>query len=248
MPWATRLAAFLRQAGLKSSLGVFLLLSMLLGLMGAMAGAAYADNTLIGVGVGLVCGALPGLWVRRRRTRRLMRFEEQLPEALDLVARALKAGHTFPTGMSMVHQEFGEPIGPEFGKTLDEINFGVNTQEALDNLGQRVDCPDLMFFLISVKIQNEIGGNLAEIVENISKLIRERFKLKGRVRVLSAEGRIAAWVLCLMPPVVTVVINFINPGYMEPLWEPGGHPIVYTAATMMALGILVLRRMVRIKV
>lgn len=247
-PQARRWAGFLRQADIDTSLGAFMMLSMLLGVLGALAGALWADSLFAGTLVGLCAGAGPALWARRRRAKRIERFEGQLPDALDLVARALKAGHTFPTGMSMVHQEFGEPIGPEFGKTLDEINFGMPIQEALDNLGGRVDCPDLKFFLVSVKIQNEIGGNLAEIVENIAGLIRERFKLKGRVRVLSSEGRVAAWVLCLMPPVVTLVINLINPGYLAPLFEPDGRPILYAAAALMGVGVLVLRNMVRIKV
>uniref|UniRef100_A0A7C4AGK5 Type II secretion system F family protein n=1 Tax=Fundidesulfovibrio putealis TaxID=270496 RepID=A0A7C4AGK5_9BACT len=249
MGWAALMARRLRQAGVQAPLGVFVLLSLLLGVLGAALAGAIVGGPILPVLAGLALGALPALWVRRKLNTRNQRFEEQLPEALDLVARSLKAGHTFPTGLSMVAQEFDEPIGSEFSKTLEEINFGGSVQEALDNLAQRVICADLMFFVVSVKIQNETGGNLAEIVENISRLIRERFKLRGRVRVLSAEGRFAAWILCLMPPGIAVVINLINPGYLGVLFEPGlGRTLLYTAASMMGLGVLVISRMVKIKV
>ena len=127
------------------------------------------------------------------------KFERQLPEALELVSRSLKAGHAFTGGLKMVAEEFGDPVGVEFGRTLDEINFGVGVPEALTNLTQRIECEDLKFFAVSVIIQRETGGNLAEILESLGRLIRERFKFQGRVRVLSGEGRISAIVLVAIP-------------------------------------------------
>ena len=201
------------------------------------------------VALGGVLGCLPFKWVIMRKDKRMADFERQLPEALELVGRALRAGHTFTSGMGMVVSEFADPIRIEFQTTLEEINFGMGVTTALDNLMDRVDCPDLNFFVVSVKIQNETGGNLAEIVENISWLIRERFKLKGRIRVLSAEGRMAAWVLCLLPFFVCGAVQMLNPGYLGLLFsEPIGHMLLYLVGGLMFMGILVIRKMVRIEV
>lgn len=247
--WTGRMARKLAQAQVNAPLSVFVLLSLTIGVLGAAVGGLLFDGLLVPLGFGAALGWLPTLWVNRRIGARNARFEEQLPDALELVARALKAGHTFPTGLTMVQQEFPDPIGEEFGKTLEEINFGGSVQEALDNLSQRVSSPDLMFFVVSVKIQSETGGNLAEIVENISRLIRERFKLRGRVDVLSAEGRFAAWILCCMPPGIALVINLINPGYMLALLEPGlGRSLLYGAILQMALGVFFITQMIKIKV
>jgi len=247
--WAETMNRTLAQAGISAPLGVIVLAAMVMGGVGYLAAFALSENFLVSLAAGAALSLGPVAWVRSRKKKRINRFEEQLPEGLDLVARALKAGHTFSSGMGMVASEFEEPIRSEFAKTLEEINFGMNVQEALDNLSLRVDCDDLRFFVISVKIQSETGGNLAEIVENISALIRERFKLKGRVRVLSAEGRFAAWILCALPPGIALVINFLNPGYLGVLFtEEVGKMMLYTAGGMMLFGILVIRRMVDIKV
>ena len=154
----------------------------------------------------------------------MQRFEEQLPDALELIARSLKAGHAFSSGMKMVTDEFDDPVGTEFAKTLNEINFGVDVTEALKNLAKRVDCPDLNFFVISVILQKETGGNLAEILENIGHLIRERFKFYGRVRTLTAEGRLSAVVLIGLPFVIAFVIFLLNPEYIKILTIYQGIP------------------------
>jgi len=189
------------------------------------------------------------MWLRRKWRKRMFKFQRGLPDALDLIARALQAGHAFSQGMRMVADEFGDPIGPEFEKTLDEINFGVAVDQALRNLTQRVSCPDLKFFVVSVNIQRETGGNLAEIVTNISGLVRERFKLKGRVKVLSAEGRLSAYVLIALPFAIAFVINLINPDYMGLLFETEqGKTLVMGALGTMFAGALVIRKLIRIKV
>jgi tight adherence protein B len=249
MRWAANMNKTLAQAGISTPLGVLVLVALVLGAFGYLIAYALTQNFLVGLGVGVMVSFGPAWWVGSRKKKRIGRFEEQLPEGLDLVGRALKAGHTFSSGMAMVAAEFEEPIKSEFAKTLEEINFGMNIQEALDNLSARVDCDDLRFFVISVKIQSETGGNLAEIVENISALIRERFKLKGRVRVLSAEGRFAAWVLCSLPPGISIVINFLNPGYLAVLFqEELGKMMLYSAGFMMFIGVMVIKRMIAIKV
>jgi tight adherence protein B len=247
--WTAAADRMLAQADIQAPLGVFVLSSLVLAVIGAVFIQFLAQSTLIaGIGAG-VFAVLPFWWIRLKRKRRMAHFEKQLPEALDLVARALKAGHTFNSGMAMVGQEFGDPIRMEFGKTLEEINFGVTLLEALDNIMDRVDCPDLNFFVVSLKIQSETGGNLAEIVENIASLIRERFKLRGRIRILSAEGRFAALILSLMPFGVAGAIYVSNPGYIGLLVDdPLGRMILWTCSGMMLFGILVMRKMIRIDV
>jgi tight adherence protein B len=247
--WSKRLSKTLEQADIKAPLGVFVMLSLIFAVTGYLAAGLYVGNPLLRLLVGAVLGLLPVKWVAMRKAKRMADFERQLPEALELVGRALRAGHTFTSGMGMVVSEFAEPIRTEFQTTLEEINFGMGVTVALDNLMDRVDCPDLNFFVVSVKIQNESGGNLAEIIGNISWLIRERFKLKGRILVLSAEGRMAAWVLCLLPLGLGVVIQMVNPGYMGLLFsEPVGHIMCYMVGVLMTMGVLVIRKMIRIDI
>ncbi len=247
--WSRRMDKMLDQADIEAPLGIFVLLSLVFAVTGYLASSLYVSNFLVRLAVGAALGLLPFKWIAMRKAKRMAEFERQLPEALELVGRALKAGHTFSSGMGMVVSEFADPIRIEFQKTMDEINFGMGVTVALDNLMDRVDCPDLNFFVVSVKIQNETGGNLAEIVGNIAWLIRERLKLKGRIRVLSAEGRMAAWVLCLLPFFVCGTVQMLNPGYMGQLFtEPLGRILLYLVAGLMTGGILVIRNMVRIEV
>ena len=178
-----------------------------------------------------------------------MKFEEQLPDALDMIGRSLRAGHAFSGGLKMVADEFADPIGVEFEKTLNEINFGIGIPEALKSMTRRVDCPDLKFFVISVIIQRETGGNLAEVMENLAYLIRERFKLHGRVKVLTAEGRFSAVVLLAIPFLIALYFYMVQPRYIQPLFtDPIGRKMVTSAIIMMILGSLIMKRMVRIKV
>ena len=247
--WSQRLDKTLAQADIQAPLGIFVLLSLVFATTGFLFASLYVRYLLVQLVVAVLLSLLPFMWISRRKKKRMEAFERQLPEALELVGRALKAGHTFGSGMAMVVSEFADPLRGEFQKTMEEINFGVAVTVALDNLMDRVDCPDLNFFVVSVKIQNETGGNLAEIVENIAALIRERFKLKGRVRVLSAEGRMAAWVLTLLPFGVVGAIMAINPQYMSLMvTEPIGIMLLYVVSGMMLSGILVIRKMIRIEV
>lgn len=247
--WSRKLDRILDQADIQAPLAVFMLLALALASGGFLFTFLISRQFLISLAGAVIMGVLPFWWIRLKKRRRMGKFEEQLPEALDLVARALKAGHTFGSGMAMVGSEFEAPISVEFSKTIEEINFGVNLLEALDNLLERVDCPDLNFFVVSIKIQSETGGNLAEIVENISRLIRERFKLKGKVRVLSAEGRFAAIVLLLLPFGVAGAIYALNPDFMEVLFTTEiGKFLSYLALGLMTMGVIVIRKMIRIEV
>jgi tight adherence protein B len=176
-------------------------------------------------------------------------FEKQLPEGLGLIARALRAGHAFTSGMKLAADEFGDPLGPELRETLDEINFGLSVPEALKNLARRVDCPDLSFFVVSVILQRETGGNLSEIIENLARLIRERFKFRGKVRTLSAEGRLSAVVLLLIPFVLFGVLFVVNRPYVTTLMvDPIGKALAGIAGLMMILGIIMIKRIIKVEV
>jgi tight adherence protein B len=247
--WTSSLSLLLEQAGLQRPLGFYLLLTLVLFGAGFLVGSWMISQFLLQLIPAFLLGLLPTLFVLGRRRRRMHKFERQLPEALDLMARALKSGHAFTGGIKMVADEMDDPIGTEFDKTLAEINFGVEVPEALKNFSRRVNCPDLRFFVISIIIQRETGGNLAEILENLAYLIRERFKLNGRVRVLSAEGKFSALVLIGLPFLVAGVLTFINPDYIRLLvTDPIGHFMIGFAALMMALGVIVIKSLVAIKV
>jgi tight adherence protein B len=172
-----------------------------------------------------------------------------LPDAADLIGRALRAGHSFPAALGMVGQELPEPLGGEFALVFDEINYGVSMSDALLNMVSRVPVEDLRYFVIAVLIQREAGGNLAEILGSIASIIRERLKLLGKVRVLSAEGRLSAWVLGILPFAILGLLSVLNPDYIKVFWEdPAGPQIAGVAITMMLFGILWMRKVVRIRV
>ena len=247
--FAAHLKRTIRQAAVKGTPGVFLLLSAVFGLAGLYAGLAATGNWWMALPVGGGAGYLPFFWLDRKKKARMDAFHKQLPEVLDLMSRALKAGHTFGGAMRMVADEFDDPVGGEFRKTIDEINYGMDVDRALNNLLARVDVADLKFFAVSVNIQRETGGNLAEIVENIARLVRERFVLFGKVRVLSAEGRLSAWMLSALPFAVTLILYLINPEYMSLMWTTElGQQMSYGAVIGMAFGMWCMRRLVRIKV
>jgi tight adherence protein B len=198
---------------------------------------------------GLLGGALPFMYVMYKKNQRMSRLERQLPDALDLIIRALRAGHAFSSALKMTGEEMPEPIAGEFRIVHDEINFGVSLQQALSHLSERVPLTDLRYFVVAVLIQRESGGNLTEILANLGRLIRERLKLLAKVKVLSSEGRMSAWILTLMPFFLAFIMNLANPDFMRPLWtDPLGITIVQYMLTLMAFGVFIMRRIVRIRV
>jgi tight adherence protein B len=249
MRWADHLSSLIERSGTESTLGVLILLSVLLASGGFVVLFWLTSYPLLCLMTAFFLGILPFLYIYMKKQRRMQKFQRQLPDALDLIARALKAGHAFTGGLKMVGDEIEEPVGTEFEKTLHEINFGVGIPEALKNLTQRVDCPDLRFFIISVIIQRETGGNLAEILGKISYLIRERFKLQNRVRVLASEGKLSAIILIAIPFVIALALSVLNPGYIRTLFiDPAGKGLVAFALLMMVIGIVVMKRMIQIRV
>jgi len=247
--WTDSLRLLLEQADIHRPLGFFVLLSLVFALAGFLIGSWMFNNYLVSIALIGILGILPFFYVFSKKSRRMKKFEKQLPDAMDLIARALKAGHAFSSGLKMVCDEFDDPVGTEFGKTLSEINFGVGVPEALKALPRRVDCPDLRFFVISVILQRETGGNLAEILENIAHLIRERFKLQGYIRVLAAEGKLSAIVLVAIPFAAVFILSIISPEYTSTLiTEPAGKIMTFFGLVLMILGILTMRRMIKIEV
>jgi len=238
--WFDRL---LQQSDTRQPLGVFVLLSLLLAFLGYWVAAKLSSSYYLGVPPGVVAAVAPFFFLSMKKKSRMRKFERQLPDALDLISRALKAGQAFTGGLQMVGQEFDDPIGPEFEKTFNQINLGASYQDALKSLIDRVDCPDLKFFAISVIIQRQSGGNLAEILENISRLIRERFKLRGHVRALAAEGKLSAIIL------IFLALSLTSPDYVKVLLTDGfGKKLIFGSLFMMAIGVLIMKKIVNIKV
>jgi tight adherence protein B len=247
---ARQLDELIQQAGVNWSVSRLLLTSAACGAVALMMSSQLARLPgLPALAVGAASALLPWLYLRHQRGRRLNQIERQLPEALDLITRALRAGHTFPTGMQMISEEMRGPIATEFRLVNDEISFGASLEQALTNLSERVPITDLRYFVVSVLIQRESGGNLAEILGNLSRLIRERFKLLSKVRVLSADGRLSGWIIGLMPFALAGAFNLINPKFISTLWtDPIGIAIVKYMLGLMAVGALMLRHIVRIRV
>lgn len=204
---------------------------------------------LAGLALGAVLAALPWLRVAWLHDQRLKRFEEQFPEALDLMSRALRAGHSLPTAVRLCGDELAEPMASEFRLLADESNYGVPLDEALHNLAERVPVPDIGYFVVAVLIQRESGGNMVELLDNIGVIVRQRLKLHGQIRTLSAEGRLSAWILTLLPFGTALLINLVNPGFMSLLWnDPSGQRLAGGALLLMLTGIVWMRNVIRIRV
>jgi tight adherence protein B len=250
LPRAHQLDRLLLQANLNWTVSDLVLGCLATGAAGYLAVTALLHQSFVaGVALGAGAALLPLAWVRHRRARRLAKLEQQLPDALDLLGRALRAGHAFGAGLQMIGDEMADPIAGEFRLVHDEVNFGVSLEQALSNLSVRAPITDLRYFVIAVLIQRESGGNLTEVLGNLSRLIRQRLKLLWHVRVLSAEGRMSAWLLSLLPFAIGGLMNVFNPEFMAPLWnDPMGIAIVRGMLVSMACGVLLLRKIIRIRV
>jgi len=248
-PGVMALDRLCQQANVSYPPSVFGLLGLVLLLMGYYLCFSITRNAVVSLVVGASLGGLPFYYLVIKKRNRMQKFLRQLPEGLDLIARGLRAGHALTTGLKLAADNFDDPLGTEFEETLDEINFGVSVPDALKNLAHRADCPDLKFFVVSVIVQRETGGNLAEIIDSIARIVRERFKFDDKLRVLSAEARFSAKVLVGLPFLILIALRFMNPEYINLLFEePMGRIMLGGAACMMIFGILVMMRMVKIKV
>ena len=243
------IAEWIGQSGMKVSVSGVVLIGLVCGVLMALV-TGIITRAPWGLPVGFALGfSLPFLFLKMKRTRRLRTFEEQFPEALDLIARALKAGHAFATGLKMAADELPEPVGPEFRKTFDEQNFGLPMKDALDNLAHRIPILDVRFFVTAVLIQRETGGNLAEILENLGFVVRERFKILRQVRVYTAHGRFTGYVLLALPAVLGIALSFINPDHMNLLFrERMGQMLLGLALVMQTIGFLWIKQVIKIEV
>jgi tight adherence protein B len=248
IPGRQELELRIYRAGLSTRPEVFLALSGGLAVAGAFFGLTFFYDP--GMALLLACsGVLPWFQLSRLQARRLAKFEQQFPDALDLLIRALRAGHSLVSGFVMVGKELPDPIGGEFSQVADEVQLGQTLRNALANLCYRVNSPDLPFFVTAVSIQQETGSNLAEVLENLASVMRERFKLFGKVRALTAMGRASANLLATWPVVMVVSLYMVNREYIAPLWEePLGHTLLIISIVMVAVGYVLCRKMATIRV
>ena len=250
LPRMRGLDRFILQSGLNWTVAKLLLGCAAVGVVAWLAVVMGAHQSmLVGAAAAAVLGSAPFMYVQYMRNKRLEKIERQLPDALDLITRALRAGHAFSSALKMTGEEMADPVAGEFRTVHDEVNFGVSLEQALAHLSERVPLTDLRYFVVAVLIQRESGGNLTEILANLSQLIRERLKLLAKVRVLSSEGRMSAWILGLMPFFLAGAMNLVNPEFMSLLWkDPIGIAIIKYMLTLMLIGAVIMRRIIRIRV
>jgi tight adherence protein B len=249
LPGMERLAQLIEQTG--RSVPAYRVVSlMLLMALAVSLGMLFVSGSLVLAGMaGFTAGLFPLLKLRSERSKRLARFEEQLPEALDIISRALRAGHPFVETLKLVGDEMDDPIAKEFGMAFTDINYGASVRQGFMNLLERVPSMSLMAAITAVLIQRETGGNMAEILEKIAAVVRARFRYQRRLRTLSAEGRLSAWILALVPFVLAAVIMVIQPDYLPMLTkDPLGRQLIAGAFVMITIGIFWIRRIIRIEV
>jgi tight adherence protein B len=248
-PGGASLGRLIEQSGVRTTPGTIVLASMAIGIVVALIAAVFVRQPWAWPVAAAAGFSLPTLFLTRKRSQRLHAFEEMFPEALDLLSRAVKAGHAFQTAMNMAAEELPEPVGPEFRKTFDQQNFGLPLRDALNAMSERIPIIDVKFFVTAVLIQRETGGNLSEILDNLSHVVRERFKVLRQVRVHTAHGRFTGWVLMALPAALGVVMSYINPEHMQVLFtEPMGRTMLGTAVVMQTIGYFWITQVIKIEV
>lgn len=244
-----RLNAYIAQAGLKIKPGVLALLSAISGV--ALYFICYMEEwgIITAVLFGLLGFALPAMFVAFRRGQRMRKFEKNFPEAIDLLSRAIRAGHAVTAGLEMMSKETPQPVSGEFRMVFEENNFGLPLRDALHNLTERVPLVDVRFFVTGLVVQKETGGNLVELLENLASVIRERFKIRGEVRTKTAQGRFTAAILIALPPTFLLITRAINPEYTSVLFtDPLGRTLLGVGAFLQILGSLIIWKIVNIEV
>lgn len=242
------LQRMLVESGLNLTVGAFVLSSVLAAAVGFVLGWTVLGLLVAAIVLAVLGAMVPFFYVSHRRTVRLRAFEEQFPEAIDLISRALRAGHALTTGLGMVSDEIPAPVGPEFKRLYEQQNFGMSLPDAMRQMAQRVPVLDARFFVTAVLTQRESGGNLSEVLDNLASVMRERFKLKRQIRVISAHGRISGWILSCLPPVLAGVLFLLSPDFMRILWEdPMGLRLVMVAVMLQLIGTFAISRLVKIE-
>lgn len=243
------LQLMLQQAGSSMTVGSFLMIMIGVSVGSGLATLLVTQRFLIAIPVAVLVAFIPYLWMRRRRTRRLYAFESELPEAIDLLGRAIRAGHPLSSGMKMVADETGEPISGEFRRTFEENRFGVPFEDAIQEMSDRVDIVDVRILVTAILIQREVGGNLAEVLDNLASVIRARFTIRRQLRVYTAQGRMSGYVLAALPIVVGALIYMLNPEYGRLMFtHPLGRVLLGVAVVMQVIGFLWIRKIINIDI
>jgi tight adherence protein B len=243
-----RLQTILDQSGLKITMGTLLAGSLAVGALVFYVTQRFGLWMSLSLGAAALASMAPYNVVKYARSRRMLKFEEQFPEALDLLGRALRAGHAFTTGIEMVGKEMPDPIGPEFRILYDQQNYGMPLPDALRLFAERIPVLDARFFVTAVLIQRESGGNLSEVLDNLAKVIRERFRVKRQIRVISAHGRITGWILVCLPPVLALVLFTINSETRELMfYDPLGQRMLVGAIVLQIIGTLIMRKIINVE-
>ena len=249
MPLAARLHIFIEQAGMQITVAMVLLISLASAFFVLLLGLLLFIPALLTILLAVGAGSIPFFVISVKRQRRFSKFAEIFPDAIDMLARAVRAGHAFTTGLEMMSREMPEPLASEFRTTYEQQNFGMPIREALHNLSVRMPLPDVRFFVSALQIQRESGGNLAEILTNLAQVIRERFKILRQVRVFTAQGRMTLYILMALAPGFALIIFFANPKYLAPLWtDPLGRKWLVIAAILQVIGLMLTRKIIRIKI
>jgi tight adherence protein B len=245
----SQLQKMLAQGNVDVRAGNFLMLCAVSAVVFAVIAFIAGGALLFGWAGALLGFFIPYAYASHRRTKRFTEFEEKFPEAIDTLARAVRAGHAFTTALEMIANEVSEPVAGEFRQLFEEQKFGLPVRDALLNLADRIPLVDVKFFVTAVMLQRETGGNLAEILDNLSYVIRERFKVLRQVRVHTAQGRLTMMLLMALPPTIVVVMLVLNPGFIQPLFtDPLGHALIVGGITLQTVGYFVIRRVIRIQV
>jgi len=243
------LANLIEQSGSTTNPAAVITMSLGAGAVLGLVTLLFSHLLLAALAAALVGLALPIMWLKIKRRQRLRKFEEQFPEGLDLLSRAIRAGHAFQSAMGMVADELPAPVGIEFKKSFEQQNFGLPLQEALNSLAERVPIMDVKFFVTAVQIQRETGGNLAEILDNLAHVVRERFKILRQVRVHTAHGRFTGYILLGLPAFLAVALMFISPEHMKTLFTVKmGQTMVMGAVVMQFIGFIWIRQVIKIEV
>jgi tight adherence protein B len=238
----------LMQSGLNWTLGSFLLRVCAGATIAGLVALLASRNGIAAIVAFVLGGAAPYLYARWKKQRRILKLESQLPDAIDLIARAVRAGHPLSEGLRMASEEAPDPLASEFRVTFEEQKFGLPFEEALLGLGDRVEVVDIRILITAILVQREVGGNLSEILEQISETMRARFSLKRQVRVYTAQGRMSGYTLAALPILVGMVIAVINPDYMQTLFQEAlGQALLGGAVLMQGIGFLWIRRIVDIR-
>jgi tight adherence protein B len=247
--WSTKLQDLVMQAGMTLKPAKLLMISGILGFVSYFGAGYFFPRIYFKIPIGIVVALLPIAFVAFKRKRRLRKFEEHFPEALDLLGRAVRAGHAFTTGLEMISKECAEPLAGEFRTAFEEQNFGLPLRDALLNLTERVPLIDVRFFVTALLIQKETGGNLAEILDGLSRVIRDRFRIYREVQVRTAQGRLTAGILIALPIIMMIVLTALNPKYMAVLFtDPKGPVLLGIAAGLQAIGSAILWKIIHFEV